>query len=154
MTIYIIKLAATRPSRRSGGRSPRPAAAAPPRLLERGDGGLEVLLAAGDADPAGLVEAELLGGALHELPERRLAEVARRHNEPPGLRADVHGEVPLGHRAGRRRRLAFVDEQGGAQALPVLPPLRLPPVQPPRRPEVTHRHHCLSKSSCSCRQPM
>ena len=138
-------LAGTSPSRCSGGRPSRPAGAATPGLLESGDGGLEVLLAAGDAEAAGLVEAELLRGALHELPERRLAEVARGHHEPPGLGAHVHGEVALGHRARRRRRLALVvaavlvHQQGCT--LPLLLLVLLPPVEPSRRPEVAHGHH-------------
>jgi len=110
--------------------------------IERGDGGLEVLLAARDADAGGLREAELLGGALHEVPERRLAEVVRRHHEPARLRAHVHGEVAPGH----CRQLGLV-EQRGAQAVAPESPLRrlllpLPPLQPRRRPEVApDRHH-------------
>ena len=50
-----------------------------------------------------------VGGALHEVPERRLPEVLRGHDESPGLLPGVHREVPLGHAAalsrGRRRLL-------------------------------------------------
>jgi hypothetical protein len=48
---------------------------------------------------AGLHEGELFCGGLHDLLECRLVEVARAHHEPAGLRAHVHGEVPLGHHA-------------------------------------------------------
>jgi hypothetical protein len=65
-----------------------------------GGGALEPRGSAGDGDPAGVLEPELLLGLAQQLPEQRVVEVHHGHHVPhrlPELRAaDVHRHLTLG----------------------------------------------------------
>jgi hypothetical protein len=120
--------------------------------LEAAQEVLQVLLGARHAQAARLREAELVGGALHEVPERRLPEVPGGHDEPaPRLLPGVHREVALGHAALlllRRRRL--VQQRLPEPQLLARPRLLLGRRRRGlgrRRAEVAHHHHRVTRAS-------
>jgi hypothetical protein len=101
-----------------------------------GGGALEPRGGAGDGDPAGVLEPELLLGLAQQLPEQRVVEVHHGHHVPhrlPGLvPADVHRHLPLGRRGLRGR---FLVQQPVLPAAQEIHPPRQgpPPRQHPRR---------------------
>uniref|UniRef100_A0A8R7QQ69 Uncharacterized protein n=1 Tax=Triticum urartu TaxID=4572 RepID=A0A8R7QQ69_TRIUA len=113
-----------------------------------GGGALEPRGRAGDGDPAGVLEAELLLGLAQQLPEERVVEVHHRHHVPHRLpaglvAAHVHRHLPLG----RRRLAGLLQQPLAAPRQEPHPPRQRPP--PPQHPPglvplpLPRQHHQL-----------